>query len=84
MIQIFGKSPGKRERRSLVPSADDFNSMSTNLPQNYTERGGATSSRFRQALRNVEIPLHDRRPNPYKGNLKQHIAKMKQFDFTLD
>ena len=53
MIQIFGKSPAKRERPSIVPDADDFNSMSTNLPPNYTERGGATSSRFRQALRNT-------------------------------
>ena len=42
------------------------------------------STRFRQALVNVKVPLRDRRPNPYKGNLKKQIANMKKYDFNLD
>lgn len=80
MISIFGKTPTERDKNADV---EDDVSMSTNFPNFLTERDG-NSSRFRKALESVQIPLHDRRVNPFKGNLKKQIAKFKKLDFTLD
>ena len=82
LINIFGKAPPPQEK-IVQPEDAETLSRSTNVPQYQTDRG-ATSSRFRQALENVKIPLNDRRPNPYKGNLEKEIAKRNKFNFTLD
>ena len=80
---VFGVTPKESQRiegdEALKTKSIDKTSGGTQSKWVKNE-----TKRFRNALRDISVPLKDRWCNPYRGNLEKEMARYHEFDFTLD